>query len=397
MKNKENILIILFIVIVVGVFAWPYLAVHVKYYGEKEIILDYGEEYSEPGFKAKLLSTNVTNKLKITNNITDNLGEYEVSYIYKPKFSLIDVYTKRKVIVKDLSAPELNLTGGDEIEVTINTNFIEPGYSAIDNYDGDVTENVEVTGSIDINTLGDYELTYTVSDSHNNKTEKVRKVHVTKLKPTQMSLTEYTLEGWYEEAQAKDTGYLGEEYYNTIKIVGDSNIMNMHRMGFIKTGNAWAVPCLHAESMFSTNVNVYGTEEQILVLDAVKKYKPDRIIINFGSFSTAWITPEIFEKNANEMINQIKEISPNTKIALMSILPIDKSLEGIKFEQDTINKYNFKILEIAYKQNVTFLDVSSVLKGTDGYVNKGYIQDDGYYLDYYGFVPLKNYIITHGF
>lgn len=48
----------------------------------------------------------------------------------------------------------------------------------MDDSDDDVTDKVSVEGSVDTSTIGDYTLTYTVSDSHKNKTEVTRIVHV---------------------------------------------------------------------------------------------------------------------------------------------------------------------------------------------------------------------------
>ena len=41
-------------------------------------------------------------------------------------------------------------------------------YQAIDNIDGDITENVAVTGTVDSSTPGVYNITYSVSDKSNN-------------------------------------------------------------------------------------------------------------------------------------------------------------------------------------------------------------------------------------
>ena len=54
----------------------------------------------------------------------------------------------------------------------------EPGYVAIDDCDGNVTENVKVTGSVDTSKKGTYELTYSVSDEYGNETKVNRIVKV---------------------------------------------------------------------------------------------------------------------------------------------------------------------------------------------------------------------------
>ena len=397
-RIKKKVILFLIIILIMILFFWPYFFVNIKLYGNKKMILDYGEKYSDPGFKTRAFGKNVTKNTKIYNNISSDIGNYRVIYKYKLKYAILPVIKSRKVIIKDISGPEIELLAGDNFEVTVNTEYVEPGYKAIDNLDGEVTDKVKIEGRVDTSLLGDYKLTYIVGDNAGNITKKERTIKVEKLRPTQMSIKEYTLDGWYDEVKLKETSNKGESYYNSIKLLGDSNVMHMYYDGLIKYGNAWAVPCLHAESMFTTKINIYETGEEILMLDAIKKYQPAKIILNFGTFSTSWITKDVFIKNANNMLDKIKEVSPNTKIALISMYPIDPQVEKInKFNQAKINEYNFYILEMAYQHHVKFLDVSSILKGEDGYVKKNYIRDDGYHLNYLGYSKVKEYIMTHAF
>lgn len=53
------------------------------------------------------------------------------------------------------------------------------GISATDDHDGDVTSRIKVSGKFDINTLGDYPLTYMVKDAAGNETTANRTIHVT--------------------------------------------------------------------------------------------------------------------------------------------------------------------------------------------------------------------------
>jgi len=374
-------------------FFVPYFLINIELYGDKKMILDYGEKYSEPGYYGNLISDDITNDIEVINNIKDDIGIYEVNYKYK-----LWIYTKtvkRIVEVNDLSAPKIELTGGENYEVTINTKYVEPGYSAIDNLDGDITEKVNVTNNVDTSVLGDYVVNYDVTDSSGNKATVKRNVKVERLRPTQMSIKDYTLAGWYDDAYLSETKDMGDKYYDSFKIVGDSNIMNLYLNGYLKGNNAWAIPCLHAESMFTKELNIYGLGIKIKLMDAVTKYKPNRIIINFGSFSTSWIKEDVFLKNANNVISRIKEIKPDAEIILISIYPIAKKLDNVKFSQDKINKYNFHILEMAHEHGIKFLDVQSVLKGKDGYAASKYISSDGYHLSSSGHSLVKKYIKTH--
>lgn len=133
-----------------------------------------GEEYQEPGIKLIVDDKDVSNLVEITNNI-DNAkpGEYEVIYRYKGK-----VIKKRKVIVVDNIAPVLKLKGANTITMFVGGKYKEPGYTVIDNVDGDLLKNVKVTNNINNIKAGSYTVTYTVSDSANNVATLTRQIKV---------------------------------------------------------------------------------------------------------------------------------------------------------------------------------------------------------------------------
>ena len=393
LKVKRIVIIGIILIVVLLIMLSPFIFINIKLIGNKKIELDYGEKYSEPGFKAYMFNKEITDKIKVNNNIKESVGNYEVTYSYK--FLIYNIKRTRKIIVSDLTGPEITLKGDKKLSVTINTKYEEPGYEAIDKVDGDLTEDVKVSDNIDITKLGDYEVIYEVKDKAGNVNKEIRKVKVEKLKPTQMSIKDYTLDGWYDSVKLKKTKNYGNEYFNKITMVGDSNIMNMYLNGYLNGLRAWAIPCLHAESMHSIEINLYGLGIKMKLLDAVEKYKPETMILNFGTFSTTWISEETFIEKANAMIEQIKEKSPDTKIILISIYPIKKGDNINKFQQDIINKYNFLILEMADKYGLKYLDVQEVLKSNDGYGKEEYFVDDKFHLTLLGHSTVKEYIKTH--
>ena len=393
-SNVKKIVIIgLILAILLLTILSPFIFINIKLIGDKRIELDYGEKYSEPGFKAYMFNKEITDKIKINNNIKEDIGNYKVTYSYQ--FFIYKIKKTRKVTITDLTGPEITLKGDKELSITINTKYEEPGYEAIDKLDGDLTKNVIVTNNIDITKLGNYEVVYEVKDNAGNISKEIRRIKVEKLKPTQMSIKDYTLDGWYDSVKLKKTKNYGDEYFNKITMVGDSNTMNMYLNGYLNGLKAWAIKCLHAESMHSIEINLYGLGKKMKLIDAIEKYKPETIILNFGTFSTAWISEETFIEKANQMIEQIKEKSPNTKIILVSIYPIKKGDNINKFQQNIINKYNFLILEMANKHGLKYLDVQEVLKDDDGYGKEEYFVEDKFHLTSLGHRIVKEYIKTH--
>ena len=75
--------------------------------------------------------------------------------------------------------PTITLTGPDPLNLLLDVIFQEPGFSASDLEDGDITADMLVTGTVDTSTIGAYVLHYNVTDSDGNAAEeKTRTVNV---------------------------------------------------------------------------------------------------------------------------------------------------------------------------------------------------------------------------
>ncbi|MBR1377450.1 MAG: polysaccharide deacetylase family protein [Bacilli bacterium] len=134
---------------------------------DNDVTVNLEEDYIEPGYKAKVLWFDITNKVTVTNNIDTNVvGNYEVEY----KIDLLfDIVKKRSVIVIETIPPEITLVGEESVYVCPQSIYEEEGYEAIDNYDGDVTDKVTLDVKDDM-------ITYIVVDSSNNETSKTRTI-----------------------------------------------------------------------------------------------------------------------------------------------------------------------------------------------------------------------------
>ncbi len=113
----------------------------------------------------------------ITSNIKYKIKNNKI--IYKVTDSSGNSTKKEfDVIIKDEEKPTLILNEESTLYISEGSNYNEPGYVAIDNCDGNITEQVIVTGKVDTSKKGTYELTYSVKDSLGNETVVKRIVKV---------------------------------------------------------------------------------------------------------------------------------------------------------------------------------------------------------------------------
>ena len=115
-------------------------------------------------------------KVKIESNIKKEVGTYHVDY--KLKLGIRTLYVRRNVKIVDNISPIIKLKGKQITEISLNEEYIEPGYEAYDEYDGNLTGNVEINGKVDSTKYGEYVITYKVTDKSNNKVEVNRIVKV---------------------------------------------------------------------------------------------------------------------------------------------------------------------------------------------------------------------------
>lgn len=79
---------------------------------------------------------------------------------------------------KENTPPRIFLNGSSPFSLTLNTVYVEPGFSAGDSEDGILTSQVVVSGSINKDSVGQYLLHYVVTDSEGLKDSVTRIVNV---------------------------------------------------------------------------------------------------------------------------------------------------------------------------------------------------------------------------
>ena len=62
----------------------------------------------------------------------------------------------------------ITLLGDEVVTIEVGTTYTDAGATALDNYDGDLTSSIVVTGSVDTSTVGTYTLSYDVTDTNGN-------------------------------------------------------------------------------------------------------------------------------------------------------------------------------------------------------------------------------------
>lgn len=141
---------------------------------------------------------------------------------------------------EDLSTPVIVLDGDDPFIVELGDTYTDPGFTATDDEDGDISANVTVDDSdVDTEEIGEYSVEYTVTDEAGNVGTATRTVRVV------MGKADYL--GTYQVHEICDMdgdGVLGEpgvayeinDYTVTVTSGGDANELLFANFGAYGTG-----------------------------------------------------------------------------------------------------------------------------------------------------------------
>lgn len=128
---------------------------------------------------AKYEEEGVTALDSVDGDLTEKIKKRE--YSDKIIYSVVDKNGNRGTITRDLiredkEAPTITLNSGDTIAIYQGETFVDPGYEVVDNCDKEV--KVEVSGTVDANNVGSYQITYKSVDQKQNESIITRTVVV---------------------------------------------------------------------------------------------------------------------------------------------------------------------------------------------------------------------------
>jgi hypothetical protein len=140
-----------------------------------------GMPFEDPGYSAyDVVDGNLTSSVTISGVVGTIPGTYYLSYSVSDLAGNAATPITRSVQVVDTTPPQITLAGGTTVNFDRGSSWEDPGYSAYDSLDGDISSKVSIEGlsTLDLNQTGSHLLTYTVLDSSNNLASSVRTVYV---------------------------------------------------------------------------------------------------------------------------------------------------------------------------------------------------------------------------
>lgn len=176
----------------------------ISLYGEALVYVNQYHNFSDPGAVATdVQEGDLTNDIVVTGEVdTDIVDVYGLVYNVADSEGNNAFAVTRTIYVLDVTNPTITLLGEENIVIEGGSVFVDPGVTAVDAVDGDITANVvvsceaapdnsnsTVTNEVDTTILGDYVFIYTITDDAGNSFSVSRTVTVIDTTPPEVVYT----------------------------------------------------------------------------------------------------------------------------------------------------------------------------------------------------------------
>lgn len=167
-------------------------------------------------------------------------------------------------------------------------------------------------------------------------------------------------------------------------------------------GDSLTDGCEWSELLSNPNIKNRGINGDSTIgvlnrLNQITKNKPQKIFIMIGiNDLLANIEPNIVLDNYQKIIQTIKSDSPNTKIYVESILPMNFEIDKTKrpITNQNISDFNNKLKDFSNNSNIFYIDLYSKFLDSSNQLDKQYTLD-GIHLNGQGYLVWKNEISKH--
>ena len=390
-KSKKIILIVLFCILIIGLLILYYLNLSIRLIGNSEVNLTIYNDYFENGYVATFFGNKINDNNVVIKNKIDNtkFGDYEITYTIN---YLLPKSVTRIVHIIDDEKPEITLQGHSVVYINLNDEYKEEGYKCVDNFDGDISENIKIDSNVDNTKIGTYEIRYTAMDSSNNICEVIRKVEVVDGSILTADVADFWLDGYFEDIVLKRQEEKFE-HFDEVVFVGDSNIKYLYTKDeTLPAKQVWGkgnLTIAEINSDVGFYVYEYSDTKPLIFTQAMDMVKPKYLVVSAGIMCPITLSKEEFVDQIKIFVDNMRANYPDTVFAISAIMPIAKEGTLISENQVLINQFNYYLLETCHALGVNVIYLSDDLKNESGYGRPDYFEyladnDSGFHLNQKG-------------
>jgi lysophospholipase L1-like esterase len=197
----------------------------------------------------------------------------------------------------------------------------------------------------------------------------------------------------------------GQEYIDKIVFLGDSTTYGLKFYGMLSggkdTNRVWTPQSgtLTLNFWKTTGVVYPETGTEIVMTEAVTLSKPEILCITLGVNGITMLDETAFKKTYADMVRALQEASPETKIIINSMYPVEAIYEaknnGINNER--ISAANEWLKAVAAETGTKYAETNLGLMDENGKLKAEMGNGDGIHLGPDGFNKVLEYLRTHAY
>ena len=191
------------------------------------------------------------------------------------------------------------------------------------------------------------------------------------------------------------SGQVADSYFDDAAFIGDSRTQGLQLYTGLPNATFYATQGLMVDTFFSKKF-VKAGGGKITIPDAMKNQTYKKVYIMLGVNELGWAYEKVFIQKYGEVVDKVKELQPDAKIYVQSILPVTKAKsDGDAIYNNTkISRYNELIEQMCREKGVTYLHVADAVGLDNGALPAG-SATDGVHLNREYCYKWLDYLKTH--
>lgn len=192
-----------------------------------------------------------------------------------------------------------------------------------------------------------------------------------------------------------ETADAGQAYVDETLFLGDSNTVRYAHHGLVPQRQVLAAPSLGIQAVSTHALPQQSGAPGQTMLQVVRQQQPARLLICFGTNDIGNMTADAFVLAYAEVLEALRDASPDTKIIVNAIPPVGARNQYPKVSNEAVGQFNTALVELCAKQNVAFLQSTDILCDTEGFCHSTYTEPDGLHLSVDALEAVLVYYRTH--
>lgn len=137
------------------------------------------------------------------------------------------------------------------------------------------------------------------------------------------------------------SGQVADSYFDDAAFIGDSRTQGLQLYTGLPNATFYATQGLMVDTFFSKKF-VKAGGGKITIPDAMKNQTFKKVYIMLGVNELGWVYEKVFIQKYGEVVDKVKELQPDAKVYVQSILPVTKAKsDGDAIYNNTkISRYN---------------------------------------------------------